>query len=164
VRSRVLVGLVRFELTTPCSQSRCASKLRHSPILVRHFEKRPTGTIPRRGPHRHSSVVPDRYVTSMKPVIPTALLAKAAEWTDLPRWERKQLGMVLRRPGLTNSEVRSIIPVPSGTLSHWCRAVSLRSNRVELSSSRLDRTTFSEYLETSSEEGRTEVVAQSFGS
>ena len=27
----VRVGLVRFELTTPCSQSRCATKLRHSP-------------------------------------------------------------------------------------------------------------------------------------
>jgi hypothetical protein len=27
-----MVGAVRFELTAPCSQSRCATRLRHAPI------------------------------------------------------------------------------------------------------------------------------------
>jgi len=66
----------------------------------------------------------------MKPAIPIALLAEAAEWGDLHRWERKQLGMALRRLGLTYSEIQSVIPVPSGTLSNWCRDVPLRSNQV----------------------------------
>jgi hypothetical protein len=66
----------------------------------------------------------------MKPVIPTALLAEAAEWADLHRWERKQLGMALRRLGLTYSEIQSVIPVPKGTLSNWCREVQLTSNQV----------------------------------
>jgi hypothetical protein len=30
----IMVGAVRFELTAPCSQSRCATRLRHAPNYV----------------------------------------------------------------------------------------------------------------------------------
>ena len=30
----LLVGAVRFELTAPCSQSRCATRLRHAPMWL----------------------------------------------------------------------------------------------------------------------------------
>ena len=66
----------------------------------------------------------------MKPVIPTALLAEAAEWADLHRWECKQLGMALRRLGLTYSEIQSVIPVPKGTLSNWSRNVTLTDTQI----------------------------------
>ncbi len=33
-RTGLRVGTVRFELTTPCSQSRCATRLRHVPGLA----------------------------------------------------------------------------------------------------------------------------------
>ena len=35
--SRMMVGAVGFEPTTPWSQTRCATKLRHTPILIRDW-------------------------------------------------------------------------------------------------------------------------------
>lgn len=63
----------------------------------------------------------------MKPEIPIALLKEASTWDVLHRWERKQLGMALRRLGLTYSEIQSVIPVPRGTLSNWSQEVTLTS-------------------------------------
>ena len=67
----------------------------------------------------------------MKTEIPTALLDEASEWSVLHRWERKQLGMALRRLGLTHSEIMEIIPVPKGTLSNWSQDVVLRHAQIE---------------------------------
>ncbi|MFV1963671.1 MAG: hypothetical protein ACC658_17865 [Acidimicrobiia bacterium] len=66
----------------------------------------------------------------MKPEIPTALLHEASEWDALHRWERKQLGMTLRRLGLTYSEIQSVIPVPKSTLSNWSRDVALTRTQI----------------------------------
>jgi hypothetical protein len=44
--------------------------------------------------------------------------------------ERKQLGMALRRLGLTYSEIRSVIPVPKGTLANWSRSVTLTDAQI----------------------------------
>jgi hypothetical protein len=59
----------------------------------------------------------------MRPHVPQRLLDHAAEWNDLHRWERSELGRALRRLGLTYSEIRDLIPVPKGTLSYWCREI-----------------------------------------
>ncbi len=67
----------------------------------------------------------------MKPQIPTPLLEEASEWRVLHRWERKQLGLALRRLGLTYSEIRSVIPVAKGTLSNWSREVTLSAEQVD---------------------------------
>jgi hypothetical protein len=65
----------------------------------------------------------------MKPEIPGTLVDEASQWEDLHRWERKQLGIALRRLGLTYSEIQDIIPVPKGTLSNWCNAIPLSDER-----------------------------------
>jgi hypothetical protein len=71
----------------------------------------------------------------MTPDIPNDLLQLAAEWDDLHRWERKQLGLALRRLGLTYSEIQTIIPVPKGTLSNWSRGIVLsREQRTAITS------------------------------
>lgn len=67
----------------------------------------------------------------MKPQIPNELIDQAAEWNELHRWERSELGKALRRLGLTYGEIREIIPVPKGTLSNWCRSVELSERQVE---------------------------------
>ena len=67
----------------------------------------------------------------MKPEIPGVMLAEASQWSDLHRWERKQLGLALRRLGLTYSEIQSIIPVPRGTLSNWSQEVTLTSTQID---------------------------------
>lgn len=67
----------------------------------------------------------------MKPEIPTALTDEASQWADLHRWERKQLGMALRRLGLTYSEIQNVIPVPSGTLSNWSQEIVLTSTQID---------------------------------
>ena len=54
----------------------------------------------------------------MRPDIPHRLIDRAAEWDDLHRWERSELGKALRRFGLTYGEIRSLIPVPKATLSY----------------------------------------------
>ena len=65
------------------------------------------------------------YLGSMRPDVPTELLSEAADWKNLHQWERKQLGLALRRLGLTFGEIREIVPVPKSTLSNWCHGVQL---------------------------------------
>jgi hypothetical protein len=67
----------------------------------------------------------------MRSPAPDALLARAAMWQDLSRWERAELGRYLRRLGWTYSEIRSLIPVPKATLSGWCSEVELSQAQVE---------------------------------
>ncbi len=67
----------------------------------------------------------------MTPAIPETLLEEASQWEVLHRWERKQLGMALRRLGLTYSEIQSVIPVPKGTLSNWGQEVSLKQAQID---------------------------------
>lgn len=66
----------------------------------------------------------------MRPEVPADLLRQAAQWSDLHRWERSELGKALRRLGLTYGEIRKIIPVPKGTLSGWCRGIELPEEQV----------------------------------
>ncbi|MEZ5176583.1 MAG: hypothetical protein R2823_10330 [Acidimicrobiia bacterium] len=67
----------------------------------------------------------------MEPVVPPELLALAESWKDLHRWERKQLGLSLRRLGLTFSEIQTLIAVPKSTLSNWCREVTMTNAQIE---------------------------------
>jgi len=67
----------------------------------------------------------------MKPEVPPKLLDRAAEWDDLHRWERSELGKALRRLGLTYGEIREIVPVPKGTLSNWCSEILLTPDQIE---------------------------------
>ena len=64
------------------------------------------------------------------PPIPDAVLARASTWDDLHPWERRRLGVQLRRLGLTHGEIRSIIPVPKSTLQGWLRDVELSSQQI----------------------------------
>lgn len=66
----------------------------------------------------------------MRPPAPTTLLARADQWEDLSRWERAELGRALRRCGLSYSEIRSLIPVPKGTLSGWCADIQLSERQI----------------------------------
>jgi hypothetical protein len=72
----------------------------------------------------------------MTPEIPRALTEEASQWQDLHRWERKQLGMALRRLGLTYSEMQSVIPVPRSTLSNWISNVPLSEEQANSIASR----------------------------
>ena len=49
VHAKKLVGAVRFELTTPCAQGRCATGLRYAPTLQCSYHSSPdrlvSGTI-----------------------------------------------------------------------------------------------------------------------
>lgn len=67
----------------------------------------------------------------MRPKVPRELLSRAAEWDDLHRWERSELGKALRRLGLTHGEIRDLIPVPKSTLSYWCRGIRLSPEQIE---------------------------------
>ena len=67
----------------------------------------------------------------MRPSVPVALVDRASEWDELHRWERSELGKALRRLGLTYGEMRELIPVPTGTLSYWCREIRLSEEQVE---------------------------------
>ena len=66
----------------------------------------------------------------MKPEPPATLLAQAAGWEDLTRWERAEVGRALRRLGWSYGEIREVIPVPKGTLSNWCREIRLTDAQV----------------------------------
>lgn len=46
-------------------------------------------------------------------------------WSELKRWERKELGQLLRSIGLTYNEIRAAIPVSKSTLSAWCREIPM---------------------------------------
>lgn len=67
----------------------------------------------------------------MTPVIPDTLLHEASQWDELHPWERKQLGLALRRLGLTYTEIQHVIPVPRSTLSNWSRDVILTQGQIE---------------------------------
>lgn len=67
----------------------------------------------------------------MKPTPPATLLAQAAGWEDLTRWERAELGRALRRLGWSYGEIRDLVPVPKGTLSNWCRDIRLPDEAVQ---------------------------------
>jgi len=66
----------------------------------------------------------------VKPTPPATLLAQAAGWEDLTRWERAELGRALRRLGWSYGEIRDLVPVPKGTLSNWCRDILLSADQV----------------------------------
>ncbi len=65
----------------------------------------------------------------MKPAPPATLLAQAAGWEDLTRWERAELGRALRRLGWSYGEIIELVPVPKGTLSNWCREIRLSADQ-----------------------------------
>ncbi len=68
---------------------------------------------------------PPHTVVAMQPQAPHTLLTRAAQWEDLSRWERAELGRALRRLGWSYGEVMQVIPVPKGTLAGWCREIRL---------------------------------------
>jgi hypothetical protein len=71
------------------------------------------------------------------PHIPEELLVRARRWSELKRWERRELGQDLRRLGLSYNEIARIIPVHDGTLSGWCRDIELtEEQRARLASIR----------------------------
>ena len=63
--------------------------------------------------------------------MPPQLIERAGEWDELHRWERSELGKELRRLGLTQGEIRELIPVPKATLSYWCQEIDLTQNQIE---------------------------------
>ncbi len=67
----------------------------------------------------------------MRPQVSSSLVERAAEWDELHRRERSELGKELRRLGLTYGEIRELIPVPKGTLSYWCREINLTEEQIE---------------------------------
>lgn len=74
---------------------------------------------------------PSDSLDCVKPPAPLELLARAARWEELTRWERAELGRALRSLGWTYGEIREVIPVPKGTLAGWCRRVRLSEEQVE---------------------------------
>ncbi|MCH6580624.1 MAG: hypothetical protein IH802_09725, partial [Nitrospinae bacterium] len=62
--------------------------------------------------------------------MPPQLIERAGEWDELHRWERSELGKELRRLGLTQGEIRELIPVPKATLSYWCQEIDLTQNQI----------------------------------
>jgi hypothetical protein len=64
------------------------------------------------------------------PEAPHELLARAAAWEDMSRWERAEIGRALRRLGWSYGEIREMIPVPKGTLAGWCRDIRLTADQV----------------------------------
>lgn len=74
----------------------------------------------------------------MKPTPPATLLAQAAGWEGLTRWERAELGRALRRLGWSYGEIRQLIPVPKGTLSNLCRDIRLSASQVQAIKARTD--------------------------
>jgi hypothetical protein len=66
----------------------------------------------------------------MTPHVPNHLADPVANWDDLTRFERSELGKALRRLGWTYGEIRRVIPVPKGTLSYWCRDIQLTDEQI----------------------------------
>ena len=71
--------------------------------------------------------------------IPDELATRASEWSDLHPWERRRLGVELRRSGLTYGEIQSVIPVPKSTLQGWLRDVRLTDSQVAAIRARSNR-------------------------
>ena len=136
------VGLAGFEPATPCSQSRCAAKLRHSPYpstaghgkpavppllhARRMAQARWDGFAGTSGP-----VTPGPYRGVMQPPASSELLDQASCWNGLSRWERSELGRALRRLGWSYGEIMGLIPVPKGTLAGWCADIRLADTAIE---------------------------------
>src|SRR5580658_10418088 len=70
-RLKILVGAVRFELTTPCAQGRCATGLRYAPTRNRSFHSSP----PR--PPKTSKTVVARFPPD---VLTSQMSLKDAQW------------------------------------------------------------------------------------
>jgi hypothetical protein len=81
--------------------------------------------------HPVFDVVTSAYYRGMDIDIPDEFFEKAARWNDLKRWEQREMGQQLRVLGLTYAEIRDVIPVPKGTLSHWCRDLDLPPEQIE---------------------------------
>ena len=56
-------------------------------------------------------------------LLPQEMVDKIRNWDSLKRWERREIGQMLRRMGLGYTEIRALIPVAKGTLSGWCRDI-----------------------------------------
>jgi hypothetical protein len=67
----------------------------------------------------------------MRPEVPHHLMGQIATWHELHRWERKILGIELRKLGLTYTEIRELIPVPKSTLSGWFRDIHLTQHQID---------------------------------
>jgi hypothetical protein len=67
----------------------------------------------------------------MRPGVPQDIGVRTAEWDNLHRWERSELGKSLRYLSLTYGETRELIPVPRRTLSYWCRDIRLSPDQIE---------------------------------
>ena len=66
----------------------------------------------------------------MTPSIPPSLLARAGHWSELKRWERREVGQELRRRGLSYGEISALVPVAQSTLSGWCRDIELTGTQL----------------------------------
>jgi hypothetical protein len=55
------------------------------------------------------------------------LRLRCARWTDLKRWERREVARELRSFGLSYGEISGLVPAAKGTLSLWCRDIALDS-------------------------------------
>ena len=64
-------------------------------------------------------------------VVPPEVLEGAANWDRLTRWERAELGRLLRREGWTYSEIMAVLPIGKGTLSGWCREIRLKEEQIQ---------------------------------
>ena len=74
---------------------------------------------------------------NLPPAVPAELLARAAAWPSLKRWERRALAVDLRALGLSYREIGAVIPVGRGSLSAWCRDIVLSDEqRARLASKR----------------------------
>lgn len=58
------------------------------------------------------------------------MLDRIARWSELKRWERREIGQELRKMGFSYREIASVIPVAKGTLSGWCRDIQLSPAQV----------------------------------
>lgn len=90
------------------------------------------GNFPRLNLARHIVVRPRSYHLLVIPNIVTPeQLAAVARWTELKRWEKKELGQDLRRLGLSYGEIGAVLPVKKGTLSGWCRNLPLTTEELD---------------------------------
>ncbi len=108
--STVPVGLVGLEPTTSCSQSKRATKLRHSPLIGSGYFAPNSCPTPFVSSNHGGG---DRFYD------------RIASWDYMSRWERSELGKDLRRLGLSYGEIMDLISVKKSTLATWCRDVML---------------------------------------
>jgi hypothetical protein len=62
---------------------------------------------------------------------PPEVVQTAKKWDSLSRWERAELGRLLRRAGWTYGEIMDLLPVPKGTLAGWCKEIRLTEDQIE---------------------------------